>query len=90
MIEFDVEVDANTHDIRVTAVKPYGGNGIIKTISLEQVMYFKDDVQGLTQLIVEEIFDVLLREQMYNQLHGALSRAVWNSVRANSLSRNGV
>ena len=77
MINFDVEINISTLDIRISAIKPNGG-GVIKTLLKDEVMYNSVDISGLTNSIVDEIYSVLLKEQMYNQLHDKLLKASLN------------
>lgn len=77
-IEFEVEVDMTTLDIRIKAMKPHGGGGLIKTISKDDALYFALDTQSLTEMVVADVQRVLLKDHMYNLLHDKLQRAIAN------------
>lgn len=81
MIEFEVDVNINTLDVIVTAKKHAGNKGWIKTIPCNDILYFKDDFPSLVREIVDEVFDVLLQNQMYNELHDRLLKASKNVLK---------
>ena len=83
-VDFTVEVDGATLDIRVTALKPYGGGGVIKTIQKSTVLYYSDDRASLIQSVVQEIFEALLRDELVEALNVPLTSAVQTVLQVNN------
>lgn len=81
MVEFDVDINIHTLDVVITAKKPGGNKGLIKTLSSDDIIYFQNDIPSLVRLVVDEVFDVLLRDQMYDALHDPLLKASKNVLK---------
>lgn len=81
MIEFSTEININTLDIVITAKKPFSSKGWIKTLSCDDVIYFQNDIPSLVRLTVNEVVDVLLKDQMYDALHDPLLKASKNVLK---------
>lgn len=75
-IEFAVEMNPQTLDIRVTAMKPHGGGGVAKTLLKEDVLYYQNDPSSLIESVAEEIYVALLKDQIKNELGPQLTRAI--------------
>jgi len=78
MIELDANIDARELSISITIKKPFGGGGIIKTISRQDAEYFASDISSLVNEIVDQIFELLYRQQIYDDLHDKLFLAIRN------------
>ncbi len=79
-IGFSFEVDANTFDVKVTALKPHGGGGVIRTVTKEELMRYADDPDTLLREIAEQFYEVLLKEQIFNDLAQHGKRVFANTV----------
>jgi len=77
-IDFTVEIVQETFDIKITAVKPFGGGGVIKTVPKQIALYYKDDISSLVENVIEEFFDVLLKPILKNELTPITTRAIRN------------
>lgn len=77
-IDFNIEIVQETLDVKITAIKPYGGGGVIKTVPKNIALYYKDDVASLTDSVVDEIVDALLKPMLKAQLQQPLARALNN------------
>jgi hypothetical protein len=78
MVEFDARVNSDNLDIEISVKKPLNGGGMIKTIPKEISLYYKNDVSSLAETICEEIFLVLLKNELKKDLMQELTRAVVN------------
>jgi hypothetical protein len=78
-IEFDVTVSMEPIAIEIRAIKPHGGKGLIKTISYDDILYYSQDVQGMVEVITQDIIDALLKPQIKEALASKVSKAVANS-----------
>lgn len=76
-IDFEVEVDED-FSIKIKAIKPFGGGGVIKTITKQTALYYAKDVSTLTDEIIEEVYNVLLKDILRVQLMPMLARAISN------------
>lgn len=74
-IEFEVETSPD-FDIIITAMKPYGGGGVRKTLSKETCLYYAQDAVTLVDSLVDEIVEALLVPQLKEALRPKLSRAL--------------
>lgn len=77
-VEFEVTVELETFDIKVSAIKPNGGGGFIKTIPRQEVLYYINDPDTLINLIADLVFDNLLRGIIKNELSEKMHRAMTN------------
>ena len=78
MVEFEVHINIDNLDITVTARKPGGNSGFVQTISVDDVLYYKDDVPSLVDEIIDLVFLKLFRDQLFNALHDPLLAATKN------------
>ena len=77
-VDFSAEIVQATFDIKITAVKPFGGGGVIKTIPKQIALYYKDDIPSLVDTIIDEIFNVLIKPVLKNELTPIATRAIKN------------
>lgn len=77
-IEFEVDVIPGSLDLKITARKPFGGGGIIKTIPRETVLYYMNDVASLIDMVTEQVYEHLLKELIKEELTEKISRRVTN------------
>lgn len=75
-VEWTVEIVPSTFEIKVTAMKPFGGGGVIKTISKEDALYYQNDPNSLADSVAEEVFDAILKDVFRKELRDKLSRAL--------------
>ncbi len=82
-IDVKVEIDGATGKlaIKVSAVKPHGGGGIIKTISAEEALYMHDSVGTLANDLARTVCDMLYYNQLREELQPLLARAVDNLMK---------
>lgn len=77
-VDFGVEIEPSTFDVKITALKPYGGGGFIKTIPHNIALYYADDASTLVDEVLEEVFVVLLKPVLKQNFMPVLSRALVN------------
>lgn len=82
-ITFDVELIPHTMSIKVVARKSNGA-GVIKTIEFGDIEYYSADPDTLVQIIVEEVYSVLLKQEITKELAPKLKMAVTNCMRMKS------
>lgn len=82
-VNFDVEIVPQTMSIKIVARKANGA-GIIKTIEFGDIEYYSTDPDTLVQMIVADVYDVLLRQELTNELAPTLTRAIANCMRMKS------
>ena len=75
-IAVDVQVIPVTFDLKITVTKP-GGEGFIKTVSKEDVLYYSNDAEALIDGVINDIFG-LLRPEIRNEIGTKITRAVQN------------
>lgn len=77
-VDLSVEIESSTFDLKITALKPYGGGGFIKTVPHKIALYYADDVSTLVEEVLEEVFEVLLKPVLKQNFMPVLSRALTN------------
>lgn len=82
-IEWTVEIQPSDLSIVVTAMKPFGGGGVRKTISKDDAMYYVSDPATLVKEIAEEVYVAILRDVVQKELGEKLPRALNTVARLN-------
>lgn len=81
-VEIDVKVEINSTTgklaVRVSAIKPHGGGGIVQTIDADEVLYMHDSAGTLSNELARTIFDMLYYDQLREELKPLLERATSN------------
>jgi len=75
-IEFSVDIVPETLDVVVTAVKPFGGGGVRKTLAHADIEYYAYDKLTLIGEVGDEIYSAMLKEVVAQELNPKLARAV--------------
>lgn len=79
-IDFKFEIMPTNFDFRVTMNKGNGA-GFIKTFTVQEVLYYRDDPQSFILLIAEIAFVKLLKDVIVNDISSAVSKSVTNISR---------
>lgn len=79
-IDFKFEIMPTNFDFRVTMNKGNGA-GFIRTFTVQEVLYYKDDPQSFIVMIAELAFVKLLKEVIINDITPSVSKAVVNISR---------
>lgn len=76
-IDFKFEIMPTNFDFRVTMNKGNGA-GFIRTFTVQEVLYYKDDPNSLILQIVEMAFVKLLRDVIVNEIAPSINKSVAN------------
>lgn len=79
-LEFTFETDPATLEVKIKAVKPYGGGGVIRTLTKQDVMHYADDPDTLIREVAEQFYDVLLKQQIFEALQPNARRVLTNTI----------
>lgn len=79
-ISFEVELIPQSMSIKIYAKKSNGA-GVIKTVEFGDIEYYSNDVETLVQIVIEEVYVALLKQDLTQELAGPLARAVTNCMR---------
>jgi hypothetical protein len=79
-VTYDVAINGINKTISVNAHKS-NGSGFIWTISKEDADYYADDPSTLIQMIVQEVYERLIKQELTNDLTPLLIRAVRNAAK---------
>lgn len=79
-LEFSFETDPATLEVKIKAMKPYGGGGVIRTLTKEDVLHYADDMDTLIREVSEQFYDVLLKKQIFEQLAPDARRVLKNTA----------
>lgn len=82
-INFEFEV-TEALGVKITATKPFGGGGIIKTLSAQDVQFWASDVPGLCEDLAEEFMHLLLKDVLKNAMTESLARSINNAYKLGS------
>lgn len=74
-IHFKFEIIPVTFDFRVTMTKENGA-GVIKTFTLSDIMYFKDDPQAIVDSVLHTAFDSLLKPIILEQIASPIAKSI--------------
>jgi hypothetical protein len=77
-MEVTCEVDGES-TLRIT-IRKHNGTGFIKTLTKDQVIYFSENVTALVNQMAEEIYEMLLKQQIVKFLDEPITKAVQNVV----------
>jgi len=78
-VTFEVSVVQPVRDIKIVA-KKLDGSGVIKTVSYQDVLYYKDDPSTLLQIIIEQMYVALIKQELINELGPKLTQAIRNCI----------
>jgi hypothetical protein len=67
-------------------VRKHNGQGFIKLLTKEQVVYFKDDKEAFIQQMAFEIYDLLLKDQIVKSLEQPIRNGIENVIKVWNLS----
>lgn len=76
-VEITYEVVPSTLDFKIN-VKKGNGNGFIKTIKFEDIQYYSNDPDSLTELLINDIINNLYKPQLRQMIQAPMTRSVKN------------
>jgi hypothetical protein len=79
-IDFKFEIIPTNFDFRVTMNKGNGA-GFIRTFTVQEVLYYKDDPQSFILLIAEMAFIKLLKDVIVNDISSSVTKSISNISR---------
>jgi hypothetical protein len=79
-IEIQSEVNPADFSLKLTIRKP-NGQGIIKTIPKDDVIYYENDIPSLIEIVTNDIIQNLLIKQIREDIEQTLVNSVRNIVK---------
>lgn len=79
-LEFTFETDPATLEVKIKALKPFGGGGVIRTLTKEDVLHYADDPDTLIREVAEQFYEVLLKKQIFEALYAPARRVLANTI----------
>ena len=79
-IDFKFEIMPTNFDFRVTMNKSNGA-GFIRTFTIQEVLYYKDDPQSFVLMIAEMAFAKLLKDVIVNDISSSVTKSIANVSR---------
>lgn len=85
-VEFTFDVNPTTFEMKITAMKPFGGGGAIRTVTKDEIQYYDGDYDTLIRGICEQFYESLLKDQLFNSLAPNARLALSNTATMIKLS----
>jgi hypothetical protein len=79
-LEFSFETDPTTLEVKIKALKPFGGGGVIRTLTKEDILHYANDMDTLIREVAEQFYEVLLKKQIFEELAPGARRVLENTA----------